>query len=134
MTLLGEGKKSASYDGLRAKTEPVSFYSRRLTTKNICGEQATISTRPAAAAGPDAAGGFLQFAFRLIRKGLGVQKKNSCRGVFTLTLSRTEVRLLSAAVLPCVNYNFTNIGTPDERMELKAKINLAMRRVLETIE
>lgn len=79
-------------------------------------------------------GGFLRSAFSFLRMGMGVQKKNSCRGVFTLTLTRTEVRLLSAAVLPCVNYNFAHIGTPDERMELKAKLNLAMRRVLETIE
>ncbi len=67
-------------------------------------------------------------------QGLGAQKKKLLPKTFELSLSRTEVRLLAAAVLPCVNFNFANIGTPDERMMLKTKLNLAMRRVLETIE
>lgn len=101
---------------------------------NISGEQAQISARITEAEARGGAAGFMRAAVSFICKGLGVQKKNSCRGVFTLTLSRTEVRLLSAAVLPCENFNFAKIGSNVERMELKAKINLAMRRVLETME
>lgn len=73
-------------------------------------------------------------AVQAVFKGESVQKKNSCRDVFTISFSRDEVRLLSAAVLPCTNGNFLQIGNLDDRAGLKQKIRLAMRLVLETIE
>ena len=45
---------------------------------------------------------------------------------FSLALTRTELRLVSAAVLPCDNWNFKNTGTQIIRQNLKKTIRNKM--------
>jgi len=45
---------------------------------------------------------------------------------FSLALSRSQLRLVNAAVMPCHNFNFRKIGTDKERKDLKNMITFEM--------